>query len=626
MSFLATQCKFTFIKQPKQADPNQVIEIQLQIEDTFVPEPNPHKGVICILTPKDWQFVSGEYSFSEGSGIIEYSQDWTDSATACFPPNDFEDNMKWIGLISDSGYTYQDPIYIDVTIRLQVGEITGCFNLAYLTTKATSGLLCSGNSSYVAFSYPHRIGIPDSTLCDPNLTAEPAPDWNQMFTRTSGWTGADGIYSIPVSGSEIPHEGTSGLDELFVFSDTFIGDVDENKVRHNAVLVNNTMAFLTGQLPVTNNITFQWGLDNQNKPQALFIPNTPESKAGDWYWLMDGIKINNKYYVYALRLETGEGGFFNFKVIGVNLISFELGNDNSIINVQQMDTPLFQNNSAQNGDLVFGQALMPMTEISSNPNPDGYIYIYAPYNTAGGKQLKVGRFLPENIENFVQYEYWNGSNWVNDINQAVIIANKTSQELSVTPLTNGKFLLVFQMGNSVAVSLGNSPAGPFNFPEEIYNCPEPEEIPNTFVYNAKAHPNLSEPGKLLISYNVNTFDFGDLINNADTYRPRFITFDLNQIVSSVKDAKPVKFRLSQNYPNPFNAYTNINFNLPERSTITIRVINVLGQLIETVVDNKAFEKGEHTINWSPKNLNSGVYLCQIKSEKYKAINKMVYLK
>jgi hypothetical protein len=88
MSFLATQCKFTFIKQPKQADPNQVIVIQLQIEDTFVPEPNPHKGVICILTPKDWQFVSGEYSFSEGSGIIEYSQDWTDSAIACFPPND----------------------------------------------------------------------------------------------------------------------------------------------------------------------------------------------------------------------------------------------------------------------------------------------------------------------------------------------------------------------------------------------------------------------------------------------------------------------------------------------------------------------------------------------------------
>ena len=626
MSFLATQCKFTFINQPKQADPNEIIEIQLQIEDTFVPEPNPHKGVICILTPKDWQFVSGDYSFSEGSGNIEYSEAWTDSATNCFPPSDFDDNMKWIGLISDSGYTYENAIHIDVKIRLQVGEMTGCFNLAYLTTKATAGLLCSGNSSYAAFSYPHRIGIPDSTLCEPELSAEPAPEWDQMFNRTSGWTGADGIYSIPVSGSEVPHEGTSGLDELFVFSDTFIGDVDENKVRHNAVLVNNTMAFLTGQLPVTNNITFQWGLNSQSDPQALFIPNTPESKAGDWYWLMDGIKTNNKYYVYALRLESGDGGFFNFKLIGVNLISFELGSDNSIINVHQMDTPLFQSSDTENWNLAFGQALMPMTEISGNPNPDGYIYIYAPYSSSAGKQLKVGRFLSGNIENFEQYEFWNGSSWVNDISQAVTIANQTSQELSVSPLANGKFLLVFQTGNSVAVSLGDSPAGPFDFPENIYYCPEPQEIPNTFVYNAKAHPNLSEPGKLLISYNVNTFDFGDLINNADTYRPRFITFDLDQIINSVKDEKPVKFKLSQNYPNPFNSSTNFYFSIPERSTITIRVINVLGQLIETVVDNKSYEPGEHTAYWSPKELNSGVYLYQIKSEKFNSIGKMVYLK
>ena len=66
MSFLVTQCKFTFINQPKQAAPNETIEITLQIEDTFVPEPNPHKGVICVLTPADWEYVSGSYIISFG--------------------------------------------------------------------------------------------------------------------------------------------------------------------------------------------------------------------------------------------------------------------------------------------------------------------------------------------------------------------------------------------------------------------------------------------------------------------------------------------------------------------------------------------------------------------------------
>ena len=47
------------------------------------------------------------------------------------------------------------------------------------------------------------------------------------------------------------------------------------------------------------------------------------------------------------------------------------------------------------------------------------------------------------------------------------------------------------------------------------------------MYNAKAHPHLSRPGELLISYNVNTFDFwGDFFRDADIYRPRFIRLKL----------------------------------------------------------------------------------------------------
>jgi hypothetical protein len=625
MSFLATQCRFTFIKQPKQAELNETIEITLQIEDTFVPEPNPHKGVICILTPSDWQYVSGNYSFSLGEGIIELSEEWADSANRCFPPDDFGDDMKWIGLISDSGYAYDDPITIDVSIQLKTGVMEGCFNLAYLTTKATQGLICSGNPGFVAFSYPHRIGITDSALCEPELTAVPAPEWDDLLTRTSGWTGADGIYSIPLSGLEIPQTGISELDEVFVFSDTFIGEVDSNKHRQNAVLINNTLGFMKGHRPIEENISFFWETDNQNNPEAVFIPNTPDSKPSDWYWLMDGIALNDKVYVYALRLEPGSGGFFNFKLIGVNLIKFDAHPEGSISNVVQMDTPLFYLNEADNSNIAFGQAIMSMTEESGNFGSDGYIYIYGPKNSVSGKQLTVGRFLPENIEDFSEYEFWNGTQWTKNIEDLQTISNKTSQELSVTPLSDGSFLLVYQTGNTVVISVGESPMGPFGFPEVIYNCPEPEEIPSTFVYNAKAHPNLSEPNELLISYNVNTFDFWDLFRNADTYRPRFITFDLNQIIDYVPDTE-ITFKLNANYPNPFNSFTNVSFSLPENSIVTVRVIDILGQLVDVITKNQTFEKGEHTLTWNAGRFGSGIYLCQVTSEKYNAINKMVLIK
>ena len=70
------------------------------------------------------------------------------------------------------------------------------------------------------------------------------------------------------------------------------------------------------------------------------------------------------------------------------------------------------------------------------------------------------------------------------------------------------------------------PDGPARTARKIWHCPEPDRDPDIFVYNAKAHPHISAPGELLISYNVNTFDFFDHFKYADIYRPRFIRLRL----------------------------------------------------------------------------------------------------
>ncbi len=173
-------------------------------------------------------------------------------------------------------------------------------------------------------------------------------------------------------------------------------------------------------------------------------------------------------------------------------------------------------------------------------------------------------FYLHDIEHFDKWKYWDGNGWGDSIKNCASITSGISQEFSVTPLSKDKFILVVQSGNTVAVKLGESPVGPFGIFHTVYNCPEVLQDPNIFVYNAKAHPSLSTKDELLISYNVNSFDFASLINDADIYRPRFIYLKINDTTTTkVLEMENVVdgFKLQQNYPNPFNPSTTINFQL-----------------------------------------------------------------
>ena len=612
---LFTHCRFVKIDQPKSAKPGEAIEISVTVFDNLVPEPNPHKGVLCILIPQDWSFISGDYSGDLGTGAMEWAPNWADSVAEYYPASAFGANMQWIGLTSDRGFTYQNPITVIANVRLQVGQTEGHFNLAYLVTKATGGLIGS-DPSWAPLSYPNPIGIPDSGQVALPFKVERALAWDALLDRTSGWTGADGIYSIPLSGVEIPSASPNDR-TLLVFSDTFIGRVESNNHRKDSKLVNNTYAVLNGNQPDSNQVEFLWRTDQRRQPQAVFAPETPNSKPGDWYWLMDGIAIDEKIHVFGLRLTTGSGGVFNFKIVGVSLISFTLDAADSVRNCRQLDTPLFYQHETDGWEIVLGQAVMPMTEVSGNPNPDGYIYVYGPKDQTGRKDLVAARILPADIEDFSKYRYWDGQTWSAEIANCAPITSGISQEFSVSPLADGKFLLVFQFGSQVGIRVGDSPVGPFDFYREIWQCPEVYDDPYIFVYNAKAHPHLSTPEKLLISYNVNTFNFWDHFIDADIYRPRFITLELNDTLTHIEKKTELltSYVLAQNYPNPFNATTTIEFILDRNAEVVLQIFNLLGQNIKTIV-NENLLSGRYSFSWDGKNnlgddVSSGVYCYRI---------------
>ena len=93
---------------------------------------------------------------------------------------------------------------------------------------------------------------------------------------------------------------------------------------------------------------------------------------------------------------------------------------------------------------------------------------------------------------------------------------------------------------------------------------------------------------------------------------------------------PFEFALHQNYPNPFNPETKIQFDIAEKSHVTINVFNLVGQKVATLA-NSSMDVGKYTLTWGGLNDNgtpipSGVYFYEMSTSSYHSIKKLVLVK
>jgi len=88
---------------------------------------------------------------------------------------------------------------------------------------------------------------------------------------------------------------------------------------------------------------------------------------------------------------------------------------------------------------------------------------------------------------------------------------------------------------------------------------------------------------------------------------------------------PEGFVLSQNYPNPFNPSTNIEFSIPKSDFVTLKVYNILGEEVATLVSGK-LAAGSYKYDWNASRLASGVYMYRIQAGKFKETRKMILLR
>ena len=145
-----------------------------------------------------------------------------------------------------------------------------------------------------------------------------------------------------------------------------------------------------------------------------------------------------------------------------------------------------------------------------------------------------------------------------------------------------------------------------------------------------------------VKFNTNLGDTTvTLFNNAQAQNfqfdivgnPQSIVFDPGNwilknttIVTDLDDVTiPIEYSLEQNYPNPFNPSTTIEFSLPKTGNVTLKVFNVLGKEVASLINGQV-ESGKHKVNFDASNLNSGVYFYRIDAGNFIDTKKMILLK
>lgn len=102
--------------------------------------------------------------------------------------------------------------------------------------------------------------------------------------------------------------------------------------------------------------------------------------------------------------------------------------------------------------------------------------------------------------------------------------------------------------------------------------------------------------------------------------------DFDTITPPIPPEVPLSYSLGQNFPNPFNPTTRIKFSVPEPTNISLKIYNVLGQLVYTLINNVNYQPGEVTVEFSGNDLSSGIYFYMLEAKNFVKTKKMVLIR
>jgi len=131
---------------------------------------------------------------------------------------------------------------------------------------------------------------------------------------------------------------------------------------------------------------------------------------------------------------------------------------------------------------------------------------------------------------------------------------------------------------------------------------------------------------------IETSDGGILVTGYVTYpneQPEVFLLKTNSegllTIINIENTFPNSFVLSQNYPNPFNPSTKISYSVPKTSFVAIKVYDVLGKEITTLVNGEK-SVGDYEVEFNGRNLSSGVYFYKMQAGDFVETKKLILMK
>jgi hypothetical protein len=391
-----------------------------------------------------------------------------------------------------------------------------------------------------------------------------------------GWVAADATYSIALPDGRI----------LWLFGDTFFGSINpDGSINSGDKLLRNT-----GVLQEGDSLTTLYGGTPSN-PQNFILTDRPDST---WYWPEHGIVENDTLYIFISKFKYAPGPpGFNFASDGNDIACFTYPD----LKFSRIITlPFYQLNG-----VYYGNQLL---------KDSGYTYIYGRKDEVGIPYPHVARV--KNGELTGAWEFWDGWVWQSDPSNSRKINNfQVSQQYSVTRHSN-KYILITQdiwLSSDIWSFTSVSPTGPWKNKTKIYVTPK--LAASSMTYNAWAHPEFDIDGRLLISYNNNA-DFGELLKNAELYRPTFIRVPYSMLdtsfnTSSLKEQKEYTNGIDFHfYPNPCINQMQIEFFVFCDGAVDLMLLDSSGREIRKLVA-EYLRIGTHVLNMDFSDLDPGIY-------------------
>jgi len=133
--------------------------------------------------------------------------------------------------------------------------------------------------------------------------------------------------------------------------------------------------------------------------------------------------------------------------------------------------------------------------------------------------------------------------------------------------------------------------------------------------------------KLLTEQTYRNLDFASGHCTDTTLRPRLeINYTTPVGIKPISSQIPANFNLFQNYPNPFNPTTMIKFDIAKNSFVILKVYDMLGREIKTIINNEFLNAGNYEIQFDGNSLSSGVYIYKFIAGDFIKSKQMIVLK